>query len=185
MTFSTAVLRPLSHGDLQRLHEWHNSAELRNAIQSFRYPLTLETESAWLVRRANEGAPQTAIFAIQQPSDNDEEALATIRGIAQLQNIDPVHRRAELGIFIGDEGARGGGLATKAMKELIAFAQDDLNLRRITLFVDEENSAATKLYEKHGFVEEGRLKQHYFSAGRYLDVIVMGLIMQLTQPLDA
>jgi sialic acid synthase SpsE len=42
--------------------------------------------------------------------------------------------------------------------------------------VIETNERAISFYKKTGFSEEGRLKEFVFKDGRWLDVIVMGII---------
>jgi len=40
----------------------------------------------------------------------------------------------------------------------------------------ETNERAINFYKKSGFVKEGRLKEFVFKDGKWLDVIVMGII---------
>jgi RimJ/RimL family protein N-acetyltransferase len=41
------------------------------------------------------------------------------------------------------------------------------------------------VYEKLGFVREGRLRQDHYREGRYVDVLVMGLLREEWRPDDA
>ena len=47
--------------------------------------------------------------------------------------------------------------------------------KKIILDFNESNIAALKLYEKLGFVEEGRLRNQIIVNGQYLDLIIMAL----------
>jgi RimJ/RimL family protein N-acetyltransferase len=51
-----------------------------------------------------------------------------------------------------------------------------MNLHRIELWVFEENARARHVYEKVGFIEEGRLRDGMYKAGHYQDLIFMGLL---------
>ena len=39
-----------------------------------------------------------------------------------------------------------------------------------------DNPRAIRSYEKSGFVEEGRLRAHYWHDGRHRDAVVMGIL---------
>ena len=50
-----------------------------------------------------------------------------------------------------------------------------LGAKKIILDFNESNIGALKLYEKLGFVEEGRLRNQIMVNGQYLDLIIMAL----------
>ena len=50
-----------------------------------------------------------------------------------------------------------------------------LNLRKVYLVVDVDNTVAVHVYEQIGFKKEGLLVKEYFSAGEYRDVIRMAI----------
>ena len=58
------------------------------------------------------------------------------------------------------------------------FAFEEMNLNRVYLTTDENNSRALACYRKCGFREEGRLRQDRFLEGRYWDTIVMGVLRE-------
>ena len=51
-----------------------------------------------------------------------------------------------------------------------------MNLHKIRLDVYASNEAAVRTYENVGFHREGVLREEAFRAGRYIDVIRMGLL---------
>ena len=53
-----------------------------------------------------------------------------------------------------------------------------LGLNRIYLYTEVENISAQKLYERVGFVMEGRLKKDVFSHGQYADRFVYGILRE-------
>jgi RimJ/RimL family protein N-acetyltransferase len=61
------------------------------------------------------------------------------------------------------------------MELLVGFAFSRLNLRKLLCEVVEPNPAALALYERLGFVEEGRLRRQAFRGGSYRDVLLLAL----------
>ena len=53
-----------------------------------------------------------------------------------------------------------------------------LNLYKLYLLVDVENTRAIRIYEDAGFQHEGILKDEFFTDGRYHDVVRMCLFQQ-------
>lgn len=97
-------------------------------------------------------------------------------GTIGLSRIEPLHRRAEYGVLIGEPGARGKGLASEASRLLLDYAFQALGLARVYLHVFADNEAAIRLYERVGFVQEGLLRRHVYKQGRFRDVIVMAVM---------
>jgi len=97
-------------------------------------------------------------------------------GFLDLDGIQWSHGNAHLAIGIGERELWGKGYGTDAMQEALRFAFDELNLHRVTLTVFEYNPRAVRTYEKVGFREEGRLRQHLNRDGRRWDMIYMGIL---------
>lgn len=77
-----------------------------------------------------------------------------------------------LGMLILD-GYRGLGIGTALMEEAIRWARS-IGLMKISLSVFSNNEAAIRLYQKFGFIEEGRLKRQFKIMGDYVDEVAMG-----------
>jgi RimJ/RimL family protein N-acetyltransferase len=86
---------------------------------------------------------------------------------------------AELGMALLD-GYRGQGLGTRLLQAGIDWAKD-AGAHKMALQVWPHNAHAIALYEKLGFVEEGRLRRHYRRRnGELWDAVVMGLVFETT-----
>ncbi len=96
-------------------------------------------------------------------------------GQCNLMMIDQQARRAKLAIVLPREN-QGKGYGFEAIKMLLAFAFDQMNLNRVMLEVAMDNRRAVALYERCGFVHEGRLRQEYYQDGQYKDILVMGVL---------
>jgi RimJ/RimL family protein N-acetyltransferase len=98
------------------------------------------------------------------------------------------HGEAFVGIGIGDREFWGKGYGTDAMKVILRYAFQELNLRRVSLDTFEYNPRAIRSYEKVGFVHEGRTRGFLYREGRRWDLIFMGILREewLSQePMDA
>jgi RimJ/RimL family protein N-acetyltransferase len=99
-------------------------------------------------------------------------------GNVSLDLIHHRHRSARLSIFVADPAMRGQGIGSRAMRLLIEYAFEFLNLHRLYLRTTAGNPAVLNFYQKLGFKVEGQLRKHEFIRGRYVDKIVMGLIRE-------
>ena len=140
--------------------------EERNAREPS--PLTRDKFDARLARAdADDGSEKTVAFVV----DVDGTAV----GSASLSDFDPFVHHAEAGIALLPE-ARGRGIGTAAIRQLVEFGFVRCNLRRIHLQAIASNAAALRAYEKAGFVVEGRLREHAWVRGVYEDIVLMGIL---------
>ena len=84
-------------------------------------------------------------------------------------------RNADFGIAI-ERGHWDQGYGTDATRTILRFAFTEMNLHRVSLGVLDYNARARRCYEKCGFREEGRVREHHFHDGRWHDQIMMGIL---------
>jgi RimJ/RimL family protein N-acetyltransferase len=82
---------------------------------------------------------------------------------------------AYLGMEI-QKGYRNRGIGTRMMQQALDWAARQ-QIRRVELEVFAENAPAIHLYQKFGFEVEGRKRHAVYKWGRYLDMLVMGLLL--------
>ncbi len=99
-------------------------------------------------------------------------------GSAGLHQIHFKDRHAEFGILIGEKSAWRKGYGTEVTALMTGYGFETLNLNRVWLRVHEDNQHGIKAYEKVGFKREGVLRQHKYREGRYVDVMVMGILKE-------
>jgi RimJ/RimL family protein N-acetyltransferase len=99
-------------------------------------------------------------------------------GSVYIRDIEPIHQKAEYGIFIGEDDARGKGYGTAAARLMIKYCFEEMKLHRLFLRVYAENEQAIRSYEKAGFVKEAYLHDDVYVDGRYRDIVLMGIINQ-------
>jgi RimJ/RimL family protein N-acetyltransferase len=96
-------------------------------------------------------------------------------GSASLFGFDRLAHHAEAGIALLSH-ARGRGVGTAAIIQLVQFGFARRNLRRIHLQAIASNTAAIRAYEKAGFVIEGHQREHAWVRGAYEDIVIMGIL---------
>ena len=160
------VLRPIEREDLQRLHELRQDVELGVLAYSGWQPKPL----ALLEKQFEKGLDDEEFtwFVI--------EADGKVIGTTGLHDFDRRHGAAELGIAIYDRDYLGKGYGREAIRLLLEWAFNVGNWRRIWLMTSAPNERAIRSYRACGFVEEGRLREHDFYHGKYVDVVCMGLL---------
>lgn len=79
----------------------------------------------------------------------------------------------ELGISVAGE-LTGQGIGRALMEELIAWAERSGVIRKLNLRTRTDNLAAIRLYERLGWVVEGRVTRDQCVGGTYSDTLFMG-----------
>jgi diamine N-acetyltransferase len=160
-------------GPLRREHipvnlRWINDFETTRMLGLPPRPMTLEQETTWYERAAGND-PGTA-FTIY------DRATGLPIGNCELHEVDHRNRRTEVGIMIGEPGARGRGFGTEAMRLLLDYAFTVLGLHSVMLTVFEYNLPGRRCYEKVGFREIGRRRESQWYNGRFWDEISMDIL---------
>jgi hypothetical protein len=73
---------------------------------------------------------------------------------------------------------KGVEKGTDAMRVMLRYVFNELNLRRVSLIVFEYNLRAIRSYEKVGFVHEGRVRRVMQRDGRRWDFLYMGILRE-------
>ena len=160
------VLRTIERRDLPFLRAWKNDSAARRWVGDGTRTFSEEDMERWF--------DQTESLIDRERRWIVEERGGPV-GFVGLYGIDLTRRHAEVGILLDPE-ARERGIGGKATRLLLDEAFNTLNLHRLFLHVLADHRIAQNMYKRCGFQEEGRLRQHNFKAGRYVDVIVMGVL---------
>ena len=160
-------LRPLEKEDLPRVKEWINSPEI-GKIMGYLPVLSNHEQLLWF-----EGIKKlrTAyVFAICEGQSGRHI------GNIGLGNIDYVNRHGMLNIFIAEAVERRKGYGRIAVRGLLDFAFNRLNLNKVYLQTSPAFQEAIRLYEALGFTKEGSMRQHYLCDGVYSDKLIYSLL---------
>ena len=91
--------------------------------------------------------------------------------------IEPEHRRAELGYWIGVP-YWGNGYATEAAMAMVKYGFETLELQRIFASYVPRNVASGKVLQKIGMRHEGYLRAHVLKWGEFLDLEMYGMLVE-------
>jgi len=161
-------LRPLERADLPRYQELFSEPEISLLYGGLGVPENL----AKLQRRYDAGEYDTTDRFVLLVI----EAEGTLIGAMQLRNTENLpSRAATFGIIIGDPAYLDRGYGTEASTLLLDYAFAVLGYHKINLDLFEYNARALAMYEKLGFVVEGRRRENHWSRGRFWDDILMGI----------
>jgi RimJ/RimL family protein N-acetyltransferase len=163
-------LRALEFDDLERCWRWFNDRDVTRFLESGRYPISRESERQWLENAVrNRSAFSDVLMAIET---KDGVHIGNIG----LHQGSPEHRTAKLGVAIGEKGYWSKGYGADAIRLILRFAFEQMNLNRVELGTFDFNERAQACYRKCGFVEEGRRRQDRFVDGTYHDLLIMGIL---------
>jgi diamine N-acetyltransferase len=162
------TLRPLKITDWEKTIQWRNDIVLKGLAIMHPFPITEMVEKQWYEDILRSKSTKVIYFTII--ADNDIPV-----GFITLNDISYINKNCYLGIVIGDQKEQAKGYGIDTMNTIIKYAFNTLNLIKITVEVAAINGPALSLYKKLGFVEEGRLKNHYYNNGNYIDILIMSL----------
>jgi diamine N-acetyltransferase len=160
------ILRAVERDDLKRLYELERNVDLVLLGDGEWQPAPLAQWEKHFDKRLDD--EEQARFVIETDG-------VVIGGIG-------LHHRARrsgvtsFGIGIYDPDYLGNGYGRDAINTLLRWVFRIQNYRRIWLETSASNERAIRCYRAVGFVEEGRLREHEFFDGQYIDSIVMGLL---------
>jgi RimJ/RimL family protein N-acetyltransferase len=163
----TVTLSPVLPEDIGALFAWLNDAKAALSDMPYR-PVDCVSYKVWLDKQLEE---INQLLFIIRPL-NDPRAI----GFIQLKNFHTVYQAVELAIRIGSEKDRGKGYGARAVRLALDYCWTTLNLHRVTLNVFSGNARALAAYRRAGFREEGFLRHAAYVDGKWLNVIVMGVI---------
>lgn len=174
------VLRPVRVEDAEAILGWLNDPEITKNFAGFGKPLSLEEERAFLARMV--ASREDRLFAIEESSSSSTEMASSpsapprILGTVGLHRIYWPARNARLGVMIGARDRQRRGLGQEALRLVIAYAFESLSLHKVWLVHYADNARMRHIAGKLGFSVEGVLRDEYFHADRYHDMVRQALL---------
>ena len=165
------VLRPMVRTDCEtRLNWWHDvELELLGGGDP-PMPRTLEGALKRFDADAEVEPPTSAYFMV----DADAKTI----GFIGIHHFNWTDRTCLLGIVIGDRKYWSRGYGRESIELLLDYVFRIRNIRKVNLFTNSDNLRAIRCYSACGFVEEGRLRQQFWSDGKYVDQVHMGILKE-------
>ncbi|MGB3328238.1 MAG: GNAT family protein [Thermomicrobiales bacterium] len=159
------TLGPLVRDLIPTLARWMNDLSgLQTLGAAAPRPMTVESETGWFDAISSS---HDIVFLIR------ERATSTPIGTSSLMEVDFRNRSAMFGLYIGEATARGKGYGSETTRLMLDYAFNLLGLHSVRLGVAAFNPAGIRAYEKAGFRECGRWRQHWWHEGQLCDEVLM------------
>lgn len=163
------VLRWMTQRDVGDLHAIFSNAEVMRYWSS--PPLADEDGARDLLAEIHDCFSKRSLFQWGLAMRSDDRVIGT----CTLAAIDEPNRRAELGFALGRDHW-GKGYMAEALKALLDYAFETLNLRRLEADVDPRNKGSIRTLERLGFQREGLLRERWDVNGEIQDSLMYGLL---------
>ena len=160
-------LSPISLDDIDIYTKWLNDLDVTDGLGANSRITSVLSEKNWIDKTLDS---KDIVFAIIDIKTD------TILGNCGYNKIDNIRRTGNVGIFIGDKNNRGKGFGEEALKLLVGYGFDYLNLNNIDLGVFSFNEAAIKCYKKVGFKTYGVRHEVYNLKGVMYDEVFMEIL---------
>lgn len=163
-------LRALEPEDLTFLYEIENDTSLWEVSH------TQTPYSRWVLKDYLANSHQDLYEARQLRLAIVENTTERLLGLIDLFDFDPKNNRAGMGIVIKDAETRGRGAGSEAVKLLLQYVFEHLDIHQIYVNVAVTNAASIQLFSKFGFVLIGVKKQWNKVGTFYVDEAMYQLI---------
>jgi len=160
------TLRPWHIDDLETLVSIANNANIAKYMADvFPHPYTHEKGKSFIEFATTN--PTACIFAIAI----DNKPIGSI-GL-HLQT-DILRKNAEIGYWLAEE-YWGKGIVTDAIKQIVKYGFENLDIVRIFARIYGTNIPSQKVVEKCGFKLEGKYKKTIFKNNEFLDELIYAI----------
>jgi len=96
-------------------------------------------------------------------------------GVVGFHRVDWMNKNVEIGYWIARE-YQGKGLITRSCKAMIDYAFREFNLKRVQIRCATGNIRSCAIPERLGFRKEGITLQGEYLYGRFVDLVVYGML---------
>jgi RimJ/RimL family protein N-acetyltransferase len=163
------ILRPFVPGDAAEVHRIVSDREIAYNTAHIPHPYPEGMALEWIERvMARWLTGESAVFA------------ATERGAGRIVSavgleIEPPHRRAELGYWVA-RPFWNCGYASEGARAVVAFGFRELGLHRIAAHHYARNAASGRVLQKIGMTWEGKMRKHILKWGEFEDIELYGIL---------
>jgi ribosomal-protein-alanine N-acetyltransferase len=164
------------------LRDYQDWADLREASRNFLTPWeptwaqdeTSRGSYRYKLRRYAEDARDDKAHALFVFRDEDDALVGGVtisnirRGVAQM---------ASLGYWAGERFA-GNGYTTAAVRAVVRYAFEDLDLHRVEAACQPDNAPSQRVLDKAGFTREGSARAYLKINGKWRDHLLFGIVSE-------
>jgi len=163
------TLRPLAEADVDHIMTWVNDPDVVGNLAAFGgEPFSRDDELAWIRRTIASSAD--VVFSV---IDADTDRYLGQIGIHQIHARSRVGR---LGVVIASRGDMGKGHGSDAIRAVLDLGFGPIGLHKLWVMMFAHNTRTRGICQRLGFLEEGVLREEYFHAGRWYDMVRLSLL---------
>lgn len=144
----------------------HDPDYIRQVDTDYARPFTIQQ----MEEQMKPSGGNTVYFHLRTLADD------TFIGFVVLHSIEWNNQSALMAIGIGEAAYRGKGYGGDALRLILNYAFQELNLYRVGLDVIASNERAVHAYEKAGFRHEGACRGAVCRDGKRIDRMIMGIL---------
>jgi RimJ/RimL family protein N-acetyltransferase len=166
------VLRPWTESDVPAIADACREQEIARWLDQVPQPYTEADARAYVALGRRGWSDGTlATFAVTDATSSE------VLGAIGVHWLDTANGVGEVGYWV-KAGARGRGIAPRALGLVAHWALEERRLGRLQLRADVRNTASIRVAEKAGFVREGVLRSIRYNErqGRRVDFAVFSLL---------
>lgn len=167
---TSIYLARFDDSNAEQTRAWLNDPAVNEWMLSSQLPISRAGEAAFYDLTEREWNAGTA-YRFEIHTDDGR-----FIGICGLDSVSLLHRRGEVGIFIGSVADQNHGHGRDAIVALLRFGFDRLGLHSIAIKANTENERAVHLYSSIGFTETGRERECVFMRGRFRDHLCFDIL---------
>ena len=153
------ILRAIEMEDSEMLRTMINDPDVESMMWGYSFPVSKHQQIEWIKNLSNSKNVFRAII------EAENEGI----GEVILTDIDLRNGIAEIHIKIASNKYRGKGYGTDAVKTLVSYCFNELRLNCVYCRVKVDNIGSIKMFEKAGFIREGRLRERVYRNGKHHD----------------
>lgn len=164
------ILRKVEKKDAKDMFEYANNLEVTKYLP-WKIDAMDEVEEYIDKNIKNYKQRELGIWAIEYKEDRK------MIGSIEYNEWNPIYQNANIGYVVHQE-YHNKGIATEALKKVIDFGFENMELNRIQIDCVKENTASSRVMQKNGLIYEGTLRQAGKYKGNYVDKDIYSILRQ-------
>ncbi|GAA0315475.1 GNAT family protein [Bacillus carboniphilus] len=165
------TLREITESDASALFSYFSTDEVTRYYGSSAFQNVEEART--LIQKFKNGLEEKKVIRWGIERKEEKGLIGTIGYHA----LAPLHKRAEVGYEIHPDYWRNG-FASEALRAVISYGFEELELIRIGAVVYLENDASNQMLQKMGFESEGILRKYMYQNGKFYDTHIYSLLKE-------
>ncbi|WP_162054378.1 GNAT family N-acetyltransferase [Pontibacter pamirensis] len=165
-----------------KMHDQLFRSNTEREIKSY-FGLSSDTEYREAKRRHDEGT--TTYYTTFKHFHLLYKSNGQVIGRCDFHTWIRAHRRAEIGYTITSDEHKNKGLMTEALRAVLSFGFEKMDLYRVEALVSPHNIPSLQLLKRYGFKKEGHLRNHYMVNGELQDSLMFSLLLPEFEELKA